>query len=75
MAQGTTSLSPHAAPAPQVYATTASLMADSLSLSWDGEAPVLIRLRIVEVIDGQGDRFLAGDTLTLESGSRFIRLS
>lgn len=74
-AQGTISLSPDWAETPKVYTTTASLMDDSLSLSWDGEKSVLIRLRIVEVINGEGDRFLAGDTLTLEPGSRFVKLS
>lgn len=74
-AQGTISLSPAFAPSPKAYATTASLMDDSLSLSWDGDKPVVVRLRIVEVINGQGDRFLAGDTLTLAPGSRFVRLS
>lgn len=75
VAQGTMSLSPDWATVPKVYATTADLMEDSLGLSWDGEKPVLIRLRIVEVINGEGDRFLGGDTLTLEPGSRFVQLS
>lgn len=73
-AQGTVSLGPDWAPEPKVYASTGDLMADSLGLAWDGEAPVIVRLEIIEVINGSAERFVTGDTLTLAPGSRLIRL-
>lgn len=71
---GTSSLAPDWAEEPKVYATTAALWADSLGLAWDGEAPVTLRFRVLELVEGEPDRYVAGGTLLMEPGSRLIVL-
>lgn len=71
---GTSSLSPEWTEEPRVYATTAVLWADSLGLAWDGEAPITLRFRVLELVEGQPDRYLAGGTLLMEPGSRRVVL-
>lgn len=71
---GTSSLAPDWAEEPKVYATTAALWADSLGLAWDGEAPITLRFRVLELVAGEPDRYVAGGTILMEPGSRLIVL-
>lgn len=71
---GTSSLAPEWAEEPRVYATTAALWADSLGLAWDGARAVTLRFRVMELVQGEPDRYLAGGTLLMEPGSRLIVL-
>ncbi len=71
---GTSSLAPEWAEEQRVYATTAAFWADSLGIAWDGEDTVTLRIRVVEIVQGEPDRYLAGGTVLMEPGSRLIVL-
>ncbi|MFN2317108.1 MAG: hypothetical protein ABR551_01270 [Gemmatimonadales bacterium] len=71
---GTSSLAPEWAEEQRVYATTAAFWADSLGMAWDGEDTVTLRIRVVEIVQGEPDRYLAGGSLLMEPGSRLVVL-
>ncbi len=72
---GNSSVAPDWSPEPKRYATTEALFADSIFASWDGEQRVTVRLRVMEIVKGEPERFLAGGTFNLEPGSGPLRLA
>ena len=71
---GTSGVAPDWSPEPKSYATTAALFADSIFASWDGEAKVTLRIRVLEIVGREPDRYMAGREITLEPGSGPLRL-
>lgn len=72
---GTSSVAPDWAPEPKSYATTEALFADSIFASWDGEEKVTLRIRVLEIVAREPDRYLAGREITIEPGSGPLRLA
>ena len=73
--QGVATVAPEWAEVVKTYATIEALFADSVFASWDGEQRVTVRLRVLEIVKGEPDRFLAGGTFDLEPGSGPLRLA